>query len=313
MTTVIIGVLYSSPSVAPSSTSALVQGRRESGYNYVGYLISDKQKVCAATLVKPDLILTAGHCLSVKAGESFSFGLGEFSPDSEELAKVVQVKYANGFNFETDNGPDVAVAKLDKRFDLSLPLTFSSPSQTCGNSLVAYGSGIQKGAATADQFIKKSGEGCITNPTSTFLIEFSDEVGMCFGDSGGPIFSSRGNNELVGVLTGGLIEQNLGTMKCDLGNTGIGYSITPYLALINQFETVAAPRRNLDTNKSVTGFVEQFNKAVSAQSGDVILPVSGTNQPINNDLQTIANIVIYVATFVITLGCIYFLTKPLNL
>lgn len=82
-TATVLSFMFINAPTAPQDSSALVQGRRESGYEFVGYLISNKLKVCAATLLDADTVLTAAHCVNKAAGDNFNFGTGNFAPDSE--------------------------------------------------------------------------------------------------------------------------------------------------------------------------------------------------------------------------------------
>lgn len=214
-------LLLTDVDLSSEDSSALVRGRKEDGYPYVGYLISDKSRVCASTLLDSSTILTAGHCLNYNAGERFSFGVGEFDTNTRKLTPVKFVRFAPGYNPETDEGPDLAIATLAGRIELDEYPLIGKAVEKCDARIVAYGAGVSDQKATEDMFIKKAGEGCIKSITSNFLIRFDSEVGMCFGDSGGPIFKSPGSDEIIGVLTSGLVEVDLKTIKCDPGNTGL--------------------------------------------------------------------------------------------
>lgn len=214
--------------------SALVRGRKEEGYPYVGYLISDKSRVCTATLLDSTTILTAGHCLNYNAGERFSFGMGEFDTDTRKLTPVKFVRFAPGYNPDTDEGADLAIATLGGRIELDEYPQIGRAIEKCDASIVAYGAGITDQKATEDMFMKKTGEGCIKSITSNFLIRFDSEVGMCFGDSGDPIFKSPGSNEIIGVLTSGLVEVDLKTIKCDPGNTGLAITTDYFVDFIEK-------------------------------------------------------------------------------
>jgi hypothetical protein len=227
--------LLSNNNVSSQNAAALVKGRSESGYDYVGYIISDKQKVCAATLLDKSTILTAGHCLSYTAGESFVFGTGKFSTNKDLLVKIVLVKFAPGFDPQTNQGPDLAIAKLSQPVRASTYPTIGQVSENCEASIVAYGSGVQSGSAPIDYFKKKSGEGCVRAITNNFLVQFSSSVGICFGDSGGPVFKNNGSNEIIGVLSGGIIDQKLDTLLCDPGNTAFVVNVNNYSKFIKNY------------------------------------------------------------------------------
>ena len=212
---------------------ALVKGRLESGYEYVGFIISDKQKVCAATLLDESTLITAAHCLAPSAGEKFSFGIGDFTVDTDKLTAISVINYAPGFQLGSNLGPDLALAKLSTPISMQTYAVLGKASESCSASIVAYGAGIDSGIAGAELFKKKSGEGCARAITSNFLVIFNREVGMCFGDSGGPIFEAPGSNVIIGILSGGLIDNRLEKLVCDPGNTGYVVNVDSYVGFLS--------------------------------------------------------------------------------
>ncbi len=268
--TISLGVFLSQKqTLAPEDSSALVEGRPESGYGYVGYIISDKQKVCAASLIDPQIIITAGHCLANPSGDTFLFGTGEFDPDSENLVNITAALFPNEFMLDTAKGPDLSIAILERpvETETSITASLSIPYEQCDASIVAYGAGIESGKAIEDMFIKKSGEGCVRAITKNFLLRFNEEVGMCFGDSGGPIFDENGSNKIIGILSGGLINPQLEKLECDPGNTGYVVNVNAYKDFIdNAIIDLKNEQISLDSNSkyrilnldSVGNFSEEF-------------------------------------------------------
>lgn len=281
---VVFGAQLADTNTSARDGSALVAGRIETGYDFVGYLISDQQKVCAAALLSPDTIITAGHCLALTGGDNFYFGLGDFNFETSELNPVVFAKYPNEFNQEDGQGPDIAVAKL------AVPVTgitqfaeIASPEENCQASIVAYGSGVESNA-TVDLFMKKSGEGCVRALTDSFLIEFNEQVGMCFGDSGGPIFAAPGSNEIIGVLSGGLIEPRLNRLVCDPGNIGLGIATASYENFVANFvdgdingENVRVMEVNSDL--PIEFSVDEIDSESGQISGNVYTNGTGVDRP----------------------------------
>ncbi len=251
-------LILTTPDYSFQDGSALVSGRLESGYEYVGYIISDTSKVCAATLIDEETIITAGHCLSEKAGKSFFFGTGDFSLEKEKLNAIVLAKFPSGFDISSGKGPDLAIAKLEKGIKLANYPEIAFPFEQCNLSIVAYGSGIST-TAPKELFQKKSGSGCSRAITDNFLIIFNENVGICFGDSGGPIFESYGSNKIVGLLSGGLVDQQLSKLRCDPGNTGLAINLSLYKNLIKNFDSKNLQQENFRIFQSDQEFNESLD------------------------------------------------------
>jgi len=226
--------LYSTFSTAPQTGDALVRGRQETGYPFVGYIVSDQNHVCAGTMLDRTTIITAGHCLATGSGNGFRFGLGDFSVNGPNQIRIVSAKFPSNFNINNNQGPDLAIAKLEYAIDLHSYATLGVVEENCDTSIVAYGAGVS-GAAASDMFMKKAGEGCTRDISKNFLIDFDGSVGMCFGDSGGPFFKNRGSSEVVGILSGGLIDPYLDELRCDPGNTGYVVNVSSYFDFLSDW------------------------------------------------------------------------------
>lgn len=289
---------------------ALVKGRVETGYEYVGFIISDKQKVCAATLLDETTLITAAHCLAPSAGEKFSFGIGDFTVDTDKLTAISVINYAPGFQISSNLGPDLALAKLSAPIPLQKYAVLGKASESCNASIVAYGAGIDSGVAGAELFKKKSGEGCARAITSNFLVIFNREVGMCFGDSGGPIFEAPGSNVIIGILSGGLIDNRLEKLVCDPGNTGYVVNVDSYAGFLNDRQFASSPRTGLriveaaepgDLSVDLSRLEPAGAMANNADNG-------GVNSVVNSD-----NIWLVIASLgIITIATIFLINRVLR-
>ncbi len=292
--TIVIGaLLIEGNSNAAKTGKALVSGRLEPGYEFVGYIISDQNKVCAGTLLDPLTIITAGHCLAYSAGDNFKFGINEFSLEEEELVDISSISFLTGFDPSSNKGPDVAIAKLARPINLtSYGQVNSAPiTPSCEVSIVAYGAGISSGEASPDSFKRKSGEGCSRSISSSFFVEFNSEVGMCFGDSGGPVFKSNGSNEIIGVLSGGIVDPLLDKLRCDPGNVGLFYNLSNFASVVTEMKlgsNKGGYTTRLAGQKSIPNFFESLNQALGAQvSGQVGGEVpTDQNLTLNNNIRT---------------------------
>jgi secreted trypsin-like serine protease len=212
---------------------------------------------CTATMVAPNLIITALHCVSYFAGGMFSCnadgtietsdpGSGDIGapavPEKIEVftgTEVASEPSAYGARVFGTGAPDIcrndlALVLLDRSLDLPLAtLRMDRPMET-GElmTVVGYGS---TGSSTAHGRERRAGVKVLdvgplaatevgTTPPRTFVLS----QGACYGDSGGPAFS-----ESTGALSG--VFSLAGNSVCTASTIRNTYTrISPFRALIEQ-------------------------------------------------------------------------------
>lgn len=223
-------------------------GERSSYYPY-----------CTATLIAPNAILTAEHCVDGLVGdEEFLIGFDATQPTKHVkiTGLVVESTIEGGF---IGYGSDVAVALLEEPITDIAPLPYRtlSPSDV-GTSYIGIGYGLRNNFGDAGQrylgemMLRGIGGNHALNiwgsvkaylahyhelgipdppmqilPLFKLLDQYEASVGMapgnaqdCYGDSGGPLARMRNNQlEVFGVVSGGLGSADL---VCDWGGV---YSI----------------------------------------------------------------------------------------
>jgi len=185
-------------------------------------LVTRKEEaLCSGSLIAPNLVLTARHCVATTASEQVSCGKSTFgSLYSADNLWVSSSTTVGGSNFypvkeiavpDSDSelcGSDIALMILNGQFrETSVaPITprLDSPAKR-GESITAVGYGD---ALTAgDPGIRRAVDGiqvlCGPNdcnaPQLLTKREFVGEQGVCDGDSGGPALDSQGR--VVGVAS----------------------------------------------------------------------------------------------------------------
>lgn len=179
--------------------------------------------LCTATLIAPNLLLTARHCVSpgvgddhVLCGESV---LGEPYPasaffatnapqprDDSTFFKAIDVRVpAQG---EDTCGYDVALIILDQ----NVPSSISMPAVpridrevVPGEPYTAVGYGVNEDGNSTGSRMQRDGLSIDCEPGScgsgVESTEFLGETGICSGDSGGPALDADG--KVVGVVSRG--------------------------------------------------------------------------------------------------------------
>jgi secreted trypsin-like serine protease len=183
-----------------------------------------RRETCTATLIRPDVAITAAHCfltfnpyapMPFVAKEKLDFVFGKrvlSSPDPGQRAKVASVFIPTGFRPTAALSPqDFAIVHLDHA--LTVPTAPLLPKGAEANAVYGAGSfagwGVRRPFARAAADALRTGSGTIVPTTScrgpvalrqsaAFLCLAGRSAGaVCHGDSGGPLVV--GGPFLVGV------------------------------------------------------------------------------------------------------------------
>lgn len=205
-----------------------------------GLLVVAEHPVCTATLIRPDVVLTAAHCLSDPIFGGFGFTLDTDATDGIDGIIPAAVAHQHPeFDDGVDDFTDLAIRNDVGVLVLDEPILDVEPEQI---EQPADGAAIDAGAELSlcgyGRSVWHVGSYALKRDAQVFVDrsephEFSTtavDPQPCNGDSGGPLFAETANGRrIVGVVSRAVGR----SMMCDTGAiiTRIGpYNDWIYLA-----------------------------------------------------------------------------------
>jgi uncharacterized protein (TIGR03382 family) len=218
-------VLVSSAAFAGSPVQPVVGGTTVAHGAYPDVaLVVAPMALCSGTLIAPDVVLTAGHCIDTHPTEVL---LG--SVDYKKVGgEAIAVKSATAYpSWQTEF--DVGVLVLDHPATAkprAIASACSAKDLKPGNDVTVVGFGLTDAAGTGQNTKLHQAKLAVVDPACTTdlacnakiapageFVAGGDGIDACFGDSGGPIYL---DDALIGVVSRGL-----GTSAKPCGGGGI--------------------------------------------------------------------------------------------
>lgn len=286
-----LGWIACSPAVeeADESAGAVVGGDLDDtnpAIGFLGYAGSPNVPFCTGTLIAPDVVLTAAHCVdayeSARARKApvdeYIFGVGRV--DRSKAYPIASVKRHPAWvkaltNFECSTScvfqHDVAYVLLAKPVEKITPLTVQRTAHVGSCEYVATGYGISldgygaKAPKLADGDLgqRRSVGLCVQTKLVDGMIQIkSDEGAICNGDSGGPL-RRRGGTDLVGTVS-----YRLAREACTAGATAYYTPVLTNLPFID--EALAQSKYRSTEPKPDGGTTDAGTTDASTDSGIAI-------------------------------------------
>lgn len=190
-------------SASDPATGYIVGGEQSREFAATGALVQGNQSFCTATLITPNKVLTAAHCVDALTPSQMAFRLGaNLSAPSEDRGIASLVIHPGYVSFDSqqpwtfENGHDLAILTLDR------PITRVSPAALfLGDAtslldaparLVGYGSAevreTYQGPMPVGNGVRRASTVRFDVLTAQALRYSFQGMGACRGDSGGPAF-----------------------------------------------------------------------------------------------------------------------------
>lgn len=210
----------------------VIGGAPESGYPAVGFLRDNGwgehgEVTCGATLIAPDVALTAAHCVeNTSDPEKYLVGFGTIANDPPDPANVRRkvseaIRHPSYVAVDSEAGSphDIAILRLAEPVLDREPAKIAEPETTCDYRYVGYGRTNPGGVFSLhwEAGERKSAQTCVRAQRPTEITIRGVDGGNCWGDSGGPLMA-EGKNVVVAVMSRFEAVSPMDSYRCEVGN-----------------------------------------------------------------------------------------------
>jgi len=244
---------------------------------------------CSGTLIAPNLVLTARHCVS-NINEQTGAVSGDLAPSSLSIATGVSatpskatVKGKQIFHDTSSqlDGHDLGLILLEKDVPGAkvAPVRFTPPTQGESTVAVGYGdgangqptpgryqrSGVQISAVgpSSYSYKPKSGSSIAVDVPSG---DFATTESTCFGDSGGPLFDGQGR--VIGVTSRGVDDQCIDRPSIFTSTAAMQKVVTDALEVAQPGSTTSSSSGSSSPSDEGTSSSSGGSKSTSSGGGD---------------------------------------------
>lgn len=197
------------------SQTKVVNGQETADNPYVVSLVWGGQSGCTGTLIRDNVVLTAGHCIDdrqlISPPDWVEVGAVVGQPQNTQSAVAgyhVEPRWnlnqSGNYNYDYD----IALIFLQAPIrGLAIPYSSLSPSSLIGQTIRAIGYGVDNGFQQSGAGIKRTVDLTIRSADTNYFIASwleGQPQDTCQGDSGGPaLYLNNGRYEVLGVVSNG--------------------------------------------------------------------------------------------------------------
>ncbi len=247
----LVGCIVDEPGPVGSESQRVIGGEAldQEAYPAVGALMNYFGFNCTGTLIAPDIVLTAAHCLRPRGNLFFSLDtdVSNLTEPEWQIKAVVSHMHPGfpgaevGAEYIT-RMHDIGIAILEQPIDFVEPEKLASPHDSIvvqpGSDVEVVGYGLEVWHDSYSKAgVKRAGPGLIEGVGSHEVMTHSGDFQPCNGDSGGPIFADTyQGRRIVGVVSRGARDG----FRCDTG--AIATRVEPYAGWVELAKRDREPR-----------------------------------------------------------------------